>query len=120
MPPPKMTKPQGDVIRFRFEGVEYVFDRADVTGELERTLWKQTGLSVGQVGQAAADGALFGVAALMWMARRQAGHNVPYVTVETEVYDAVRSGEVDLELIADDEQGGDDAGPPVEDANSET
>lgn len=91
------------VIRFRFQGVEYRVDPSMMTGRLERELWKATEMSVAQIMAALVAGASFGLAALVWLARRQNGETVAYREVE-EYIDDVAADEIDLELLGDEEE----------------
>lgn len=113
MAPPKLTnkaKP-GTVIRFRVDGVVYVVDRDEITPRIERELFTQTGLTVQKAVEAVVGGASFGLAALMFLARRQAGETVAYQPIEDDLWAAMKaSDEFDIDLIVGDEE--DAAGPP--------
>lgn len=109
MAPPRLAKNKPrNVLRFRCDGVEYALDRDDLTPRLERELFTQAGVTPQQAFQAFAGGATFGVAAVLWLARRQAGEAVAYQVVEDGLWAAIkRSGEdeFDLALLTDDEEG---------------
>lgn len=94
------------VLRFRFQGVEYQVDGSMMTGKLERELWKATGMSLQQVGEALAAGTSFAFSAMLWLGRRQGGERVTYQAVE-EYIDGLRADEMDVELLGDEEVAGD-------------
>lgn len=89
-------------LRFRFQGVEYRLDPSEMTGKLERELWKSTEMSVNQIMSALIAGASFGLAAVVWMARRLAGESVRYDEVERYV-DSLDADDIDVELLGDEE-----------------
>ena len=97
-----MSNDDSKVLRFRFQGVEYQLDPSDITGKLERELWKSTEMSVQQIMTALVAGASFGLAAVVWMARRLAGETVRYDEVERYV-DSLDGDDIDLELLGDEE-----------------
>jgi len=97
-------------IRFRVDGVTYAFFPGRLTGEIERELWRETdGLAVNSILKAVREGALFAAAALVWLARRQAGDTVKYATVETALYTSAHEGDLTIDIL----EGGDDEGPPA-------
>lgn len=107
MPPPSRKKPAGkNIVRFRVEGVEYTVDRDEVTPRLERELFAQTDLTPNQAMRALTSGAVFGVAALMFIARRQAGEQVVYQNIEDRLWAAMKDAgdEFDLTVLGDDEE----------------
>lgn len=114
MAPPSLKKQQeGKALRFNVNGVDYAFRESEFTGKLERELYAQAGLTWIKAVQAAQDGALFGVAALIWLARRQAGQTVNYEAVESELYADAMAGDLTLTFEDADADGGGDDGPPV-------
>ena len=110
------------VLRFRFQGVNYEVDPYEITGDIERELWKATKCSPIELNQALGTGAAFALAGLMWLSRRMAGERVPYKALEDSFYAQVKEagGDVDFEILPDpvDEVGA-DAGPPAEGESSE-
>lgn len=109
------------ILRFRFQGVKYEVDPYEITGEIERELWKATKCSPSELNQALATGAAFGLAGLMWLSRRLAGERIPYKVLEDSFYAQVKEagGDLDFEVLPDPEDGADDADPPVEGELSE-
>lgn len=112
MAPPKLSKQQSDALRFRVDGVVYAFDRAEIGPRIERELFQQSGLTVAKAMEALVGGASFGVAALVFLARRQAGEVVQYQAIEDDLWRAMRESgdEFDLDLIVGDDGG--EVGPP--------
>lgn len=113
MAPPKLQK-RGDAKRtFRVDGVVYVLDAADLTPRIERELYTQAGVTPAQAFEALMHGARFGIAAVMFLARRQAGDTVAYQAIEDGLWQAIqRAGEddFDLAIIEDDDE--EVPGPP--------
>lgn len=112
MAPPKMPKKQSDALRFRVDGVVYVVDRAELTPKIERELFQQSGLTMAKAIEALTGGAAFGLAALVFLARRQAGEAVVYQKIEDDLWAAQQAagGEFDVDLLVGDEDG--DENPP--------
>ncbi len=113
MAPPKMPKKQAsDALRFRVDGVVYVVDRAELTPKIERELFQQSGLTMAKAIEALTGGAAFGLAALVFLARRQAGEAVVYQKIEDDLWAAQQAagGEFDVDLLVGDEDG--DENPP--------
>lgn len=108
MPPPSRKKLAGkNIVRFRVEGVEYTVDRDEITPRLERELFVQTDLTPSQAMRALTSGAVFGIAALMFIARRQAGEQVVYQNIEDRLWAAMKDAgpdEFDLTVLGDDEE----------------
>lgn len=103
-------------MRFRVQGVDYALSSAEMTGVLERELFRATdGFTLAKALEAASAGGLFGVAALMWLARRQAGETVKYEAVEDELYRDAMAGDLSLEFV--EQGGGDVPDPPAEGVN---
>lgn len=100
--------------RFRFEGKVYRFDPAEMTGRLERELWQATKLTMLQAFEALTGGASFGLAAVLWMSRRQAGEQVTYDEVESWL-DGLDKSTVEFELVGEEA----DESPQLSGANSE-
>lgn len=76
MPPPKKkTKNADGRLSFRLDGVDYHLDFAAIENRQELELFQQSGLTLGQVARALGSGSPppFAVAAVMFIARRQAG-----------------------------------------------
>jgi hypothetical protein len=113
MPPPsarpKPDSTAGDTLRFKVDGATYTVTRSELTSRLERELFLQSGLTRDQAMQATVNGALFGVAALVFLAKRQAGEPAQYVAIEAALDAANSAGDLELELLADN--GGDDSPP---------
>ena len=108
MPPPRLPKQSASkAIAFRLEGALYRFDMGALKGSQERALWAGAGLTVNDALQALQRGAMFGVAAIMFLARLQAGEIVDYATVEADLDRAwsENDGELAAELVT--EEGGD-------------
>lgn len=100
-----------EAMKFRVQGVEYVLSNAEMTGRLERELFRATdGFTLAKAIEAAEAGGLFGVAAMMWLARRQAGETVRYEAVEEELYRDAQAGDLSLEFVGSG--GGDVPDPP--------
>lgn len=112
MAPPVAAAKAGKVMRWRVNGVGYVLDRGQMTGKLERELWRQAELTLSAAVEALQQGAMFGVAAMMWLARRQAGHDVRYEQVEEELYRWAADDDLAVEFVQEGD--GDDAGPPAD------
>ncbi len=114
MAPPKMPKKQqSDALRFRVDGVVYVVDRAELTPKIERELFQQSdGLTLARAIEALKGGAGFGLAALVFLARRQADEAVVYQKIEDDLWAAQQAagGEFDVDLLVGDEDG--DENPP--------
>jgi hypothetical protein len=108
MPPPTRSKKQNekDALRFRVDGVEYTVDRSDITPRIERELFTQAGITLSDAGMALTRGALFGVAAMMFVARRQQGEQVAYQPIEDGLWRAKQEAgdEFDLTLLGADEE----------------
>lgn len=107
MPPPSRKKPAGkNIVRFRVEAVEYTVDRDEITPRIERELFTQAGVTPTQAMQAVTSGAVFGVAALMFIARRQAGEQVVYQNIEDRLWAAMKDSpdDFDLTILGDDEE----------------
>jgi hypothetical protein len=112
MAPPKLSKKQnGQALRFRVDGVVYEVDRAELTPRIERELFSQSGLTVSKAFEALVGGATFGVAALVFLARRQAGDGVAYQQIEDDLWQAMKAAgdEFDIDLIVGEEG---DENPP--------
>lgn len=112
-----------DAMRWRWQGVEYALDMQHLEMALERELFQQANVTAAQARQALIGGAPFGLAALTYLARRQAGDRVTYAMVEADMErtlaELAASGEApDLEWLSDDDEQGDDAGPPSPGASS--
>lgn len=103
------------ILRFRFQGVSYEVDPYEITGEIERELWKATHCSPIELNQALATGASFALAGLIWLSRRLGGERIPYKVVEDSFYAQVKEAgnDVDFEIVPDPEPVGADDGPPV-------
>ena len=86
---------------FKVNGVEYRYYRGRRTGRDERDLYLQSGLGFADVVNNIAKGERWALAGLMFMARRQAGEDVSYSDIESELYG---SEEVVLDF-ADDPNG---------------
>lgn len=110
MPPPRLPQKSSKAITFRLEGVTYRFDMGSLKGSQERALWTDAGITVNDALQALQRGALFGVAAVMFLARLQAGETVSYATVEADLDRAwtENNGDISAELVVEDD---DTAGP---------
>lgn len=112
-----------DVVRFRLEGVDYALDRSELSPALERELYQQAGLTPQACLQALSQGATFGLAALVFLARRQGGERVTYLQIESALWEASKAAEaageaLDLAWIEGDSADGADAGPPLPGASS--
>lgn len=108
MPPPRLPKQTASkAITFRLEGVTYRFDMAGLKGSHERALWAGAGITVNDALQALQRGAMFGVAAVMFLARLQAGDTVDYAAVEADLDRAwsENDGELAAELVAEEDAG---------------
>lgn len=111
-------------MRWRFQGVEYALDMQHLEMALERELFQQANITAAQARQALIGGAPFGLAALTYLARRQAGERITYAMLEADMDRQLQAmaaaGELpDLEWLGDDDDGqGDDAGPPSPGASS--
>lgn len=114
MAPPRLPKSaKSDALRFRVDGVVYSVDRAELTPKIERELFQQSGLTMAKAIEALTGGAAFGLAALVFLARRQAGEAVAYQRIEDDLWEAQKAagGEFDIDLLVeDDEEAGDN--PP--------
>jgi len=102
MAPPKLSKQtKSNAMRFRVDGVTYVVDRDELTPRIERELFTQTSLTVQKAVEAVVGGASFGLAALIFLARRQAGEAVAYQTIEDDLWKAMKAAgdEFDIDLI---------------------
>ena len=99
-------------IRWRAGDEVLRFSPGEVTPQLERELWQAAKVTPMDAMQALAGGAVFGLAAITWLARRQAGVRQQYATVEAEVAKAAREPGFEVEMLDDDVEGGDD-GPPA-------
>jgi len=115
MAPPKLSKQtKSNAMRFRVDGVTYVVDRDELTPRIERELFTQTSLTVQKAVEAVVGGASFGLAALIFLARRQAGEAVAYQTIEDDLWKAMKAAgdEFDIDLIVEGEGGEGEVGPP--------
>lgn len=101
-------------VAFRVEGVDYVFDAGKMTGVLERELYAATKLTMMSLLDAAQAGAMFAIAGLMFLARRQRGDRVQYATIENDLYAALAAsaGALDIEMTL--YTPGDEQGPPAD------
>lgn len=120
--PPTKPKPQTTPsLRFRLAGVDYIYEHGRNTGEIELGLWKGAGITPAEAIEALTKGSTFGLAAIVWLARRQAGENIPYSTVSKHV-DALyaeAAGNLFAEIeVEEEEEGGPDPFEPLE-SNSE-
>ena len=113
MAPPKLPKKTA-TMRFRVDGVTYAVDRDEITPNVERELFTQSGLTVSKAVEAVVGGALFGLAALIFLARRQAGEAVAYQSIEADLWAAMKAAgdEFDVDLIVGDDNEEGDANPP--------
>lgn len=117
MPPPTVKRRQpadaGEVLRFRVDGAEYRLERGELSDRIERELFVQAGITTQQAFSAVAAGAAFGVAALVFLAKRTAGQPAQYAQIEQALEEARRAAgdEFDLEVLADDSDGGGDNPP---------
>lgn len=120
-PPSLKTRTAGPdpekLFRFRLDGVEYTVDRSDISPRMERELFQQSGVTPQAAFTALTQGATFGIAALVYLARRQAGERVAYQQIEDALWkasqDAAESGEpIDLEVLEVTAEAAADAGPP--------
>lgn len=108
MPPPRLAKQTASkAITFRLEGVTYRFAMGALKGAHERALWVGAAITVNDALQALQRGAMFGVAAVMFLARLQAGETVEYATVENDLDRAwsESGGDLAAELIAEEDAG---------------
>lgn len=107
MPPPNTKKPARPAHRlvFRADGVRYTLDRDEIGLGHERELFIDAGVTPDQAFRAFAAGARFGLAAVIWLARRQAGETVTYGAVEAAVEKAIRAAgdDFDLAIIEEDD-----------------
>jgi len=64
--------------------------------------------------EAVVGGASFGLAALIFLARRQAGEAVAYQTIEDDLWRAMKAAgdEFDIDLIVGEDGGEGEVGPP--------
>lgn len=108
MPPPntKTVRPQHR-LTFRADGVRYTLDRDEIGLGHERELFVEAGVTPDQAFKAFAGGARFGLAAVIWLARRQAGETVTYTAVEAAVEKALRAAGDDFDLAIIEEDGDD-------------
>lgn len=118
MAPPRLpkNKPSDTAMRFRVDGVVYTLDRGEVTPKIERELFQQSKMTMAQAFEALVGGATFGVAALVFLARRQAGDGVAYQQIEDDLWQAMKAAgdEFDIDLLTgeDDDAGEGDENPP--------
>lgn len=106
MPPPKLKQP-ATVLRLRCDGVHYTLDFSDISPRIERDLYVQAQITPKQALDSLQHGATFGIAAVVYLARRQAGEPVTYQTVEDGLWTAIRRAgmdDFDLAIITDDEE----------------
>lgn len=99
----------GDVPRLRItvDAVPYLFDMRELSSEHELDLFNASGLTIARIGPSLEAGAVapFMVAALVYLARRQAGEKVPYAAVS----EAIGYGsEIEVEVLDEDAE---DAAP---------
>jgi len=116
MAPPKLSKQtKSNAMRFRVDGVTYVVDRDELTPRIELELFNQTGLTVQKAVEAVVGGALFGLAALVFLARRQAGEAVAYQPIADDLWKAMKAAgdEFDIDLIVGEDGGEGEDGPPA-------
>lgn len=92
-------------LKFRVDGVSYVFDQSDITPAIERQLLIEAGVTPQQALLALGQGAFFSICALVWLARKQHGDKIAYLAVESQLYEARRAQgeEFDLEILSSDE-----------------
>lgn len=118
MAPPRLpkNKPSDTAMRFRVDGVVYTLDRGEVTPKIERELFQQSKMTMAQAFEALSGGGMFGLAGLVFLARRQAGEAVAYERIETDLWEAMRAadGEFDVDLLTgeDDDAGEGEDNPP--------
>lgn len=82
------VKPEPTVVTIKVDDAEFTMTAEDLTGEQDRLLFQQSGLTVAQVIDAATSGAvgIFTVAAMVFLARLQAGEkNVDYKAIESGI-----------------------------------
>lgn len=114
MPPPRPTKKAAaEVLRFRCDGVDYSLDRDEITPRIERELYKATQLTPAQCFDAMLGGAKFAIAALVFLARRQAGDQIAYQPVEDALFKSMQAQGDDFDLAVIEDDDGGDAAPPV-------
>ncbi len=108
MAPPTLKKPEtASVLRFRCDGVNYICDLQDVPLSVERELYVAAQITPQQAVSALVGGARFGIAAMIYLARRQAGEVVAYQTVEDGLWQAMRRTSIedfDLAILTDDDE----------------
>lgn len=107
MPPPSTkrdTQQQSKVLRFKVQGTPHVLDWEAVTGAHDRELYIKAGITKESALDALRQNGIFGLAALIYLARRQAGEaTVDYEAIETAVFAAARSDDgLDLDFTEDD------------------
>lgn len=102
MPPPKKAKKKDAHLAFRLDGVDYRLDFGSIENRHELELFQQSGLTLGQLSQALGSGAPppFAVAAVMFLARRQAGDRVARYDALLDSID--RAGST-FEAVAEDD-----------------
>jgi|JI10StandDraft_1071094.scaffolds.fasta_scaffold85617_2 hypothetical protein len=92
MPPPKAakkSKPEGVTLGLNVNGVDYLFSFADVTSRHELDLYKQSGLTMADLKEATRSGSFprFALAAIMYLALRQADKGATYDKILAELDD---------------------------------
>lgn len=111
MPPTKPTATQRTAsLRFRLAGVDYLYEHGRNTGEIELGLWKGAGITPAEAIEALTKGSTFGLAAVVYLARRQGGENIPYSVVSKHIDGlyAEAAGNLFAEIEVADEEGGPD------------
>lgn len=109
MPPRLHTQKTAPTIKFRVNGVDYACHLSNdrIGPALERELFIQAKVTPQQAFEAFASGAYFGLAAAMFIARRQAGEKVVYAQIEAEVQrclEEVGDEGFDLTVYSDEDE----------------
>lgn len=103
MPPPKLPTKQ-DGLSFRLDGVTYSVSTRHGVMAIERELFTQTGFTLQRLFEAIEGGATFAVPALVFLARRQAGETVRYAAIEADIEQRAATGDLELELLGQEEE----------------
>lgn len=103
MPPPQLPRKADDGLSFRLDGVTYSVSVRHGVMAIERELFQQTGFTLSQLFEAISAGATFAVPALVFLARRQAGEAVKYAAIEADIERRAADGDLELELLTDEE-----------------
>lgn len=112
-----MSNEQVEVLRFEIDGVSYEACPAMLDAQLSREYRKQTKMPWIADFAAMDDGDIAGLVALVWLARRQSGEEIPVSIVDQQIGTLGDLEELEIEFEDPADPGGDD--PEASSADSD-